>query len=49
MFGNTEIAPQVAKYLTKTLEIRDFLLEKPKELTWVLQEQKSADPYFLPD
>ena len=33
VLGNTEIAPIVAKYLTKTLEIRDFLLEKPRELT----------------
>ena len=31
--GNTEIAPIVAKYLTRTLEIRDFLIEKPRLLS----------------
>ena len=32
LLGNTEIAPVVAKYLNKTLELRDFLLEDPKQL-----------------
>ena len=32
LLGNTEIAPMVAKYLTKTLKLRDFLIEKPKRL-----------------
>ena len=32
LLGNTEIAPMVAKYLTKTLKIRDFLIENPRRL-----------------
>ena len=33
ILGNTEIAPIVAKYLTRTLEIREFLCEKPRLLS----------------
>ena len=33
LLGNTEISPMVAKYLNKTLKLRDFLIEKPKQLT----------------
>ena len=32
LLGNTEIAPIVAKYLNRTLKIRDFLIEYPKRL-----------------
>ena len=32
LLGNTEIAPMIAKYLTKTFKLRDFLIEKPKQL-----------------
>ena len=32
LLGNTEISPMVAKYLNKTLKLRDFLIEKPKQL-----------------
>ena len=32
LLGNTEIAPMVAKYLTKTLKIRAFLSENPRHL-----------------
>ena len=33
LLGNTEIAPLVAKYITKTLELRKFLIDNPKRLT----------------
>ena len=32
LLGNTEIAPLVAKYVTKTLELRNFLIDSPKRL-----------------
>ena len=32
LLGNTEISPIVAKYLKKTMELRDFLIENPKQL-----------------
>ena len=32
LLGNIEIAPIVAKYLSKTLELRDFLIDSPKRL-----------------
>ena len=32
LLGNTEIAPLVAKYLTKALELRSFLVDSPKRL-----------------
>ena len=32
LLGNTKIAPIVAKYLNKTLKIRDFLIENPRHL-----------------
>ena len=32
LLGNTEIAPIVAKYITKTLELRKFLIDNPKRL-----------------
>jgi len=33
LLGNTEIAPLVAKYVTKTLELRSFLINNPRRLT----------------
>ena len=33
LLGNTQISPVVAKYLKKTMELRDFLIENPKQLT----------------
>ena len=32
LLGNTEISPIVAKYLRKTMELRDFLVDRPREL-----------------
>ena len=32
LLGNTEIAPIVAKYLRKTMELREFLIDRPKQL-----------------
>ena len=32
LLGNIEIAPLVAKYLTKTLELRSFLVNSPRRL-----------------
>ena len=32
LLGNTEIAPVVAKYLRKTMELRDFLIDNPRQL-----------------
>ena len=32
LLGNNEIAPLVAKYITKALELRDFLIDNPKRL-----------------
>ena len=32
LLGNTEIAPLVAKYVTKTLELQNFLIDNPKRL-----------------
>ena len=32
LLGNIEIAPIVAKYLCKTLELRNFLVDSPKRL-----------------
>ena len=32
LLGNTEIAPLVAKYLCKTLELRDFLIGSHKRM-----------------
>ena len=31
--GNIQISPIVSKYLRKTMELRDLLIEKPKQLT----------------
>ena len=33
LLGNTQISPVVAKYLRKTMELRDFLIDSPKQLT----------------
>ena len=33
LLGNTELSPLVAKYLNKTMEIRDFLIDNPKQLS----------------
>ena len=33
LLGNTEISPIVAKYLKKTMELRDFLVDSPKQLS----------------
>ena len=32
LLGNTDIAPIVAKYLRKTMELREFLIDSPKQL-----------------
>ena len=32
LLGNTEISPTVAKYLRKTMELRNFLIDRPKQL-----------------
>ena len=32
LLGNNEIAPLVAKYITKALELRNFLIDNPKRL-----------------
>ena len=32
LLGNTKISPIVAKYLRKTMELRDFLIDRPKQL-----------------
>ena len=32
LLGNVEIAPLVAKYLCKTMELRKFLIDNPKRL-----------------
>ena len=32
LLGNTEISPIVAKYLRKSTELRDFLIDRPKQL-----------------
>ena len=32
LLGNTEIASVVAKYLRKTMKLRDFLIDNPKQL-----------------
>ena len=34
LLGNIEISPLVAKYITKTMELRNFLMNNPKRLTW---------------
>ena len=33
LLGNIQISPIVSKYLRKTMELRDLLIEKPKQLT----------------
>ena len=33
LLGNIEISPLVAKYITKTMELRNFLMNNPKRLT----------------
>ena len=33
LLGNVEISPLVAKYITKTMELRNFLMNNPKRLT----------------
>ena len=33
LLGNTQISTIVAKYLRKTMELRDFLMDKPRQLT----------------
>ena len=33
LLGNTQISPVIAKYLRKTMELRDFLIDNPKQLT----------------
>ena len=33
LLGNTQISPIVSKYLRKSMELRDFLIENPKQLT----------------
>ena len=32
LLGNTQISPIVSKYLRKSMELRDFLIESPKQL-----------------
>ena len=32
LLGNTELSPIVAKYLRKTMELRDFLIDSPRQL-----------------
>ena len=32
--GNIEIAPIVAKYLNRTMELRKFLIDNPKRYFW---------------
>ena len=32
LLGNTQISPIVSKYLRKSMELRDFLVESPKQL-----------------
>ena len=32
LLGNTQISSVVAKYLRKTMELRDFLIDSPKQL-----------------
>ena len=34
LLGNIEISPLVAKYITKTMELRNFLMNNPKRVTW---------------
>ena len=33
LLGNTQISTIVAKYQRKTMELRDFLMDKPRQLT----------------
>ena len=33
LLGNIEIAPIVAKYLKKTMELRNFLIDSPKRVS----------------
>ena len=32
LLGNTQISPVVAKYLRRSIELRDFLIDSPKQL-----------------
>ena len=32
LMGNLDVAPSVAKYLTRTMQLRDFLMSNPKQL-----------------
>ena len=32
LLGNTELSPIVAKYLKKTMKLRDFLIDSPRQL-----------------